>query len=111
MRFLFRLDLSLHANAGKKIVIMIFGTKHGARTKLVHDRMFPRYELIYYFFHKKRKMWEGTISWWQNIISSYVDASNAARNESIFCTRACIQKLYIPIDMSMKWLELGVREA
>ena len=56
MRFLFHLDLSLHANAGKKIVIMIFGTKHGARTKLVHDRMFPRYELIYYFFHKKRKM-------------------------------------------------------
>ena len=55
MCFLFHLDLSLHANAGKKIVIMIFGTKHGARTKLVHDRMFPRYELIYYFFQKSER--------------------------------------------------------
>ena len=29
MRFLFRLDLSLHAGAGKKIRILIFRTKHG----------------------------------------------------------------------------------
>ena len=29
MRFLFRLDLNLHAGAGKKIGILIFGTKHG----------------------------------------------------------------------------------
>ena len=31
MRFLFRLNLSLHADAGKKIGILIFGTKHGER--------------------------------------------------------------------------------
>ena len=31
MRFLFRLDLSLHAGAGKKFEILIFGTKHGVR--------------------------------------------------------------------------------
>ena len=31
MRFLFRLDLSLHAGVGKKFVILIFGTKHGVR--------------------------------------------------------------------------------
>ena len=31
MRFLFRLDLSLHAGAEKKIGILIFGTKHGAK--------------------------------------------------------------------------------
>ena len=30
MRFLFRLDLNLHAGTGKKIGILIFGTKHGA---------------------------------------------------------------------------------
>jgi len=29
MRFLFRLDLSLHAGAGKKIGILIFASKHG----------------------------------------------------------------------------------
>ena len=29
MRFLFRLDLSLHADDGKKCKILIFGTKHG----------------------------------------------------------------------------------
>ena len=29
MRFLFRLDLSLHAGAGKKFGILILGTKHG----------------------------------------------------------------------------------
>ena len=29
MYFLFRLDLSLHAGVGKKIGILIFGTKHG----------------------------------------------------------------------------------
>ena len=34
MRFLFRLDLSLHAGVGKKIGILIFGTKHGVRLVL-----------------------------------------------------------------------------
>jgi hypothetical protein len=29
MRFLFRLDLSLYAGAGKKFGILIFGTEHG----------------------------------------------------------------------------------
>ena len=29
MRFLFRLDLSLHAGAGKKFEILIFASKHG----------------------------------------------------------------------------------
>jgi len=32
MRFLFCLDLSLNADAGKKIGILIFGTKHGVIT-------------------------------------------------------------------------------
>ena len=31
MRFLFRLDLSLHAGTGKKFGILIFETKHGAK--------------------------------------------------------------------------------
>ena len=35
MRFLFRLDLNLHADAGKKFGILIFGTKHGASSPLL----------------------------------------------------------------------------
>ena len=31
MHFLFRLDLSLHAGAGKKIRILIFATKRGLK--------------------------------------------------------------------------------
>ena len=30
MRFIFRLDLNLHAGAGKKFGILNLGTKHGA---------------------------------------------------------------------------------
>ena len=40
MRFLFRLNLSLRADVGKKIGILIFGTKHGGN--LMHRKDFRR---------------------------------------------------------------------
>ena len=40
MRFLFRLDLSLHADAGKKFGILVFATKHGLHTTCWHKRLF-----------------------------------------------------------------------
>ena len=89
MRFLFRLDLSLHIDAGNFFGILIFGTKHGGDpTHLLlrssravgwscHTRTLTRVLVL----RRVGRKLEGGGAWWGSLISDCL--------KGLVCPHAC----------------------